>query len=464
MSKSFLLPFFVAAMAATLTLPAQDAAKPTAPTTTPPLAPAAPPADPFVRDPRAAKAPAPAAPVPPVNLLTTVETWSLSQADFLTLFEGQASNDTFYERLEALAKSGKAKLLGLLALSTKTRQRAILEVIDEVRYASTFDPPARPGEIAFPTTWETRNVGDTLELLAVLGPDGKTIDIDLVPQSVRLVGFEDWQPEAATAAPVSLPRFDTEKVTTSMRVQSGRPALLATTTPANDSEVPKGRQVRIQILRVAAQAAPPPPAPAPSLDQARIEFLLYSMDREAARRLLAGTPDSAQSHRAVEELVGKGEAQLELVAALVTKSGQRCVSEEQAEIRYPTAAKPPSPAASTPAAESRQPAMFSAFETRNTGLTLEVEPIISADGRFVEINLVPQIVRLLGTLKATGIAAKYPPQPLFTTRKVTTSAVSGIGLPILLGTLSQPRDTGANDRKDDGRTTLAYVRVTPVGS
>ena len=31
-----------------------------------------------------------------------------------------------------------------------------------------------------------------------------------------------------------------------------------------------------------------------------------------------------------------------------------------------------------------------------------------------------------------------------------------------LGTMSQPRDNGVNDRKDDGRTSLAYVRVTAV--
>ena len=59
-------------------------------------------------------------------------------------------------------------------------------------------------------------------------------------------------------------------------------------------------------------------------------------------------------------------------------------------------------------------------------------------------------------------AASYPPQPLFTTRKLTTSATSGAGMPVLLGTMNQPRETGVNDRKDDGHTSLAYIRVTPV--
>jgi hypothetical protein len=80
----------------------------------------------------------------------------------------------------------------------------------------------------------------------------------------------------------------------------------------------------------------------------------------------------------------------------------------------------------------------------------------------VDINVVSQVVHFTGMLMANGVAAKYPPSPVFTTRKVTTSISSGAGVPVLLGTLSQPRDTGVNDRKDDGRTGLAYIRVTPV--
>ena len=84
------------------------------------------------------------------------------------------------------------------------------------------------------------------------------------------------------------------------------------------------------------------------------------------------------------------------------------------------------------------------------------------DARIVDINVVPQIVLMAGMLKASGVAAKYPPQPVFTTRKVTTSVSSGAGVPVLLGTMSQPRDNGVNDRKDDGRTSLVYIRVTAV--
>ena len=80
----------------------------------------------------------------------------------------------------------------------------------------------------------------------------------------------------------------------------------------------------------------------------------------------------------------------------------------------------------------------------------------------MDINVVPQVVRMAGLLKATGVAEKYPPQPVFTMRKVTTGDTSAAGVPALLGTMSLPRDNGVNDRKDDGRTGLAYLRVTVV--
>jgi general secretion pathway protein D len=112
--------------------------------------------------------------------------------------------------------------------------------------------------------------------------------------------------------------------------------------------------------------------------------------------------------------------------------------------------------------EGRQPASARAFETRNVGVTLEIEPMFGPQCRSVDMQVVPQVARFAGMLQATGVAAKYPPQPVFTTRKVTTSVSSSPGAPVLLGTLSKPCDTGVNDRKDDGRTSLAYIRVTPV--
>src|SRR4029453_12052950 len=183
----------------------------------------------------------------------------------------------------------------------------------------------------------------------------------------------------------------------------------ATGTPGRSVEENGGTQVRIQILRVDAQATPAPPVAFPSNSQVRIELMLYSLDRESARRILAQTHNPAESYAAIRELLGKGGAQLDLISAFVTKLGQRAVNEEIAEVRYPVSTIPPDfDSRSTPA--QRGPASFGAFETRNTGVTGEAESVGDAEGRFVDINIVPQIVRLTGMLKTDGVASRYPPQ------------------------------------------------------
>lgn len=405
--------------------------------------PGAPPADdPFVRAARAPKKapePPPAAVPPAVNLLATVETWAVSQEDFAELLDGPASEGAPYGRLEELAKAGRAKLVALIAVNTKSGQRAVVEAIDELIHATEFDPGERPGENSFPTAWETRNTGETLEIEPILGPDDKMIDINLMPQTVRFRGFKDLRSGRDSGA-VAQPDFQREKLTSSVTVQSGRPLILATATP-NASDGAGGNEIFIRALRVTAQPVLPGPPVETELLDARIDVLLYSLEREGARRILNESADSAQSYASVRELVVKGGAQLEVVSSFVTKSGQRAVNEESFEFRYPTS---------------------NAFLTRNVGVTVEIEPVLAQDARFVDINLVPQVVRLVGTLMAEGVAAQYPPMPVFTSRRVTTSVSSGGGIPVLIGTMSHPRDTGVNDRQDDGRTTLAYVRVTPV--
>jgi hypothetical protein len=456
MSKRLFLTISAAISVAILTAAAQPATAPKAATPAPP-----PPADPFVQDPRAPKppqGPVAEAPVNPINLLTTVETWALSQSDFAALLKHPSDDPAFYNGIETLSKTGKAKLVGLMAVSAKPGQRAIIEAVDEVRYGTQFGPAARPEGIPLPVKWETRNVGDTLELEPLLGEDGETIDITLVPQTVRFGGFEDVRAEAVSG-PIAQPKFHTEKVNTSVARKSGVATFLSTATYSGGIETAEAT-VHVQILRTSVQKAPPPREPF-TTGQTRVEFLLYTLDRDAAQRILMENTDSAASFAAVAALADKGEAQLELVRALVTKSGQRAVTEEIVEKRYgANSGKPPGVAAEN-APDKQSPSPSPSFETRNVGFTFECEPMLLEGGLYADINIVPQIVSVSDVLKVNGIAARYPAQPVFTMRKITTSAITGSGVPVLLGTMNHPRENGVNGRKDNGKTSLAYVRMTP---
>ncbi|HEX4083412.1 MAG TPA: Amuc_1098 family type IV pilus outer membrane protein [Chthoniobacteraceae bacterium] len=162
---------------------------------------------------------------------------------------------------------------------------------------------------------------------------------------------------------------------------------------------------------------------------------------------------------------------------VTTKSGQRAVIEVIEEFRYPTEFNPPQipqnigsngGGAVTLPGEVQQPQIYpvtpttpTAFETRNTGVTLEVEPTVGSDNYTIDLNLVPQVVEFegfinygspiltlnpnafLGTL--TGGIANEPSsivltpnvinQPIFSTRKVTTSVTVWDGQTVVLGGL-----------------------------
>jgi len=96
----------------------------------------------------------------------------------------------------------------------------------------------------------------------------------------------------------------------------------------------------------------------------------------------------------------------------LTKSGQRAKVEIVREFIYPTEFDPPeipeqvegsvSINLDTLEIESNStiapitPATPTAFETRNLGVTLEVEPVIGEDNRTIDLNLVPEFVEFLG--------------------------------------------------------------------
>jgi general secretion pathway protein D len=82
---------------------------------------------------------------------------------------------------------------------------------------------------AIPTAFETRNVGVTLEVEPVLEKDGNTITLSLVPQHVRLKGFNKItieKPATGGKIVVEQPEFVTKKVTTSLQMRDGQRMLI----------------------------------------------------------------------------------------------------------------------------------------------------------------------------------------------------------------------------------------------
>jgi len=174
---------------------------------------------------------------------------------------GVFTNPQFQVVIRALNQKKGIDLLSAPSVTTKSGQRAIVEVIREFRYPRAYTPPQVPSigtttttgsqvvpVVVTPTTpqdWETRNTGVTLEVEPVVGEDATTIDLNLVPQVVEFEGFINYgSPISAvgvntiggaisTSVPVILtqnvinqPVFSTRKVTTSVSVYDGQTVVL----------------------------------------------------------------------------------------------------------------------------------------------------------------------------------------------------------------------------------------------
>lgn len=186
---------------------------------------------------------------------------------------GRLTDPQFQIVMRALNQKKGVDLLSSPRVTTKSGQKAVIEIIREFRYPTEFNPPQIPqtfgnqngsstaggttSAVVFPVTpttptaFETRNTGVTLEVEPTVGPDGYTIDLNLVPQVVEFEGFINYGSPIRTVNPATLgitgavasaagvsnsvvltentinqPIFSTRKVTTSVSIWDGQTVVL----------------------------------------------------------------------------------------------------------------------------------------------------------------------------------------------------------------------------------------------
>ncbi len=114
---------------------------------------------------------------------------------------GVFSNPQFQVVLRALNQSKGVDLVTAPMVTTRTGQRAIIEIVREFRYPTEFELPQvtstagsvlTPATPTTPTAFETKPVGITLEVEPTVGPDGYTIDLVLSPRVVEFDGFINY--------------------------------------------------------------------------------------------------------------------------------------------------------------------------------------------------------------------------------------------------------------------------------
>lgn len=190
------------------------------------------------------------------------------------------------------------------------------------------------------------------------------------------------------------------------------------------------------------------------LDFNGLHTLLARINAAGANNVASGSTSNTSPN-----LLGAAQSFLLAAPRVLTKSGQRAVIEIIREFRYATQFQPD--------ATKPDGLLPTAFETRNVGITLEVEPTVAPDGFSVDLELIPQVVELTGFVRArdgqpipipvdptkkgvdrilnTALPKDVVVQPIFSTRKITTSVTLFSGNTIVLGGLKQAEATNADE-------------------
>jgi type II secretory pathway component GspD/PulD (secretin) len=173
--------------------------------------------------------------------------------------------------------------------------------------------------------------------------------------------------------------------------------------------------------------------------------------------------DATGLRRTVQEWVREGRGTILETTTVMARSGQRSKVESIDEYIYPTEYDPPEiPNEVTLSDGATAPITGvtpTAFATRNLGVTLEVDPILSADETTIDLNLTPERVELAGFSEWSSEKIDElfkTTQPTFHTMKTTTQVAVVDGGYVLLGT-TRPLHPAIPERTD--ALVLNFVRV-----
>ena len=198
--------------------------------------------------------------------------------------------------------------------------------------------------------------------------------------------------------------------------------------------------------------------------QIRVQAEFIEVSHEQLTELLFAPKVPANDtdlRKQLAQLVKDGKAGIVETLLCTARSGQKATTESIEEFIYPTEYEP----AELPEDIQRQgqgrqnqnhPAAIppsvplpTAFETRNLGSTLEIEPTLSEDNKIIDLRFVPEIVYHVGNTvwaEWKGEHGNSPIQmPTIYTLRVNTSVTLADGQTMLVAALSPKNKDGVPD-------------------
>jgi hypothetical protein len=226
-----------------------------------------------------------------------------------------------------------------------------------------------------------------------------------------------------------------------------------------------------QAQQATPQAPPEEPVADHKLIRVQVEFI--DVAHQQLTELMFGdhtSTNDTELRKKVGELVAKHEATVVETMICTAKCAQKATAESIQEFIYPTEYEP----AAVPVSEKTNAAgektvaydkdlatgpTPSAWDTRNVGSTLEVEPNLSADGKLIDLRLVPEIVYNTGNFTWTEWHDQRGnadiKMPLFYTLRINAAVFAVPGQQLLVAALS-PK--GPDGNTDFTRKVMVFVK------
>ena len=351
--------------------------------------------------------------------------------------------------VETWIKAGDANLAETSLVMGKSGQRSKVESIREVRYPSEFD--SDKSGLPVPTAFELKNQGTTSEVDPVIGLEGR-IDFNFAPERVAYSGENPPREESgAEDGDVRWPLFRSQRVISQVSLAPEEWALIGCESSLDGEE---SHQTLI-FARPALHQFEDKPVKSNPGGEAMLTFQWLEVGHDQLNGWLMNAGD-------VSAWIGGGlntkalEAGAKILDERVMRfrSGQRVKNESIEEVIYPTEY--------VRDAEGKNFATPTANETRNVGLTVEVDPVLGANGGVLELNMAPEQGFHFGESVHHRFldGGKWLPNitmPVFYTMKTTTQITLPLETPILVSVMSPPDENGVID---SSRKVLLFVKFS----